>query len=131
MAKRFLRLARSGVVATALSCSVMITECIAQDVGRRHDKDLLRLSELLGTIHYLRELCGENDGQRWRTQMQALIDAEGTTPLRRVVLTKRFNKGYRTFQRTYRDCTATARTAIARFVSEGAEIANRLADKGG
>jgi len=101
----------------------------AQDTGKPYDRDLFRLSELLGAIHYLRELCSANDGDRWRREMEALIKAEGTTALRRVTLTKRFNKGYRSFQRTYRSCTQTALTAIDRFVGEGAEIATRLVEK--
>ncbi|MEL7543579.1 MAG: TIGR02301 family protein [Pseudomonadota bacterium] len=98
----------------------------AQEKSRPYDRDLFRLSELLGAIHYLRELCASGDGTRWRDQMEALIEAEGTSALRKVTLTKRFNKGYRSFQRTYRSCTQTAETAIARFVGEGAEIAARL-----
>ncbi len=32
--------------------------------------------EILGTLHYLRGICGTNEGAKWRNQMQALIDAE-------------------------------------------------------
>ena len=28
-----------------------------------YDEKLVRLSEILGAVHYLRELCGSNDGQ--------------------------------------------------------------------
>ncbi len=113
--------------ATAVVCvCICATPLLAQDKARPYDRDLLRLSELLGAIHYLRELCAANDGDRWRKEMEALIEAEGTSALRRVTLTKRFNKGYRSFQRTYRSCTNTALTAIDRFVDEGAEIATRL-----
>ena len=34
---------------------------------RPYDDKLLRLSEILGAIHYLRELCGAREGQTWRT----------------------------------------------------------------
>lgn len=98
----------------------------AQDKPRPYDRDLLRLSELLGAIHYLRALCAADDGTRWRDEMQALIAAEGTSARRKVQFTRRFNKGYRNFQRTYRSCTQTARTAIDRFAGEAAEIATRL-----
>ncbi len=36
---------------------------------------LLRLAEVLGSLHYLRNLCGE-EGTQWRDQMQKLIEAE-------------------------------------------------------
>jgi len=29
-----------------------------------------------GTLHYLRGICGTNEGPKWRNEMQALIDAE-------------------------------------------------------
>ena len=35
------------------------------------DKDLQRLAEILGALHYLRQLCGANEGPKWRNEMQA------------------------------------------------------------
>jgi len=93
---------------------------------RPYDERLMRLSEILGAIHYLRELCGSNDGQAWRDRMKELMDAEGSTALRRAKLTRSFNNGYRSYSRTYNNCTPSAQTAIARFLAEGAEIADAL-----
>jgi uncharacterized protein (TIGR02301 family) len=53
---------------------------------RPYDERLMRLSEILGAVHYLRELCGANDGQAWRDRMKELMDAEGSTALRRAKL---------------------------------------------
>src|SRR5690348_10968666 len=47
-----------------------------QDAAAPFDGDLQRLAEILGTLHYLRGICGSNDGAKWRSQMQALVDAE-------------------------------------------------------
>jgi uncharacterized protein (TIGR02301 family) len=94
---------------------------------RPYDDKLLRLSEILGAVHYLRELCGANDGQKWRDQMKELVDNEGSTALRRARLTRSFNNGYRSYSRTYSACSASAQTAIGRFLTEGAEIAETLA----
>jgi uncharacterized protein (TIGR02301 family) len=93
---------------------------------RPYDERLMRLSEILGAVHYLRELCGSNDGQAWRERMKELMDAEGSTALRRAKLTRSFNNGYRSYSRTYNNCTPSAQTAITRFLSEGAEIADAL-----
>jgi uncharacterized protein (TIGR02301 family) len=93
---------------------------------RPYDERLMRLSEILGAIHYLRELCGSNDGQAWRDRMKELMDAEGSTALRRAKLTRSFNNGYRSYSRTYNNCTPSAQTAITRFLSEGAELAEAL-----
>jgi uncharacterized protein (TIGR02301 family) len=77
-------------------------------------------------VHYLRELCGANDGQAWRDRMRELMDAEGSSALRRAKLTRSFNNGYRSYSRTYNACTPSAQTAITRFLTEGSEIADGL-----
>jgi len=94
--------------------------------SKPYDDRLMRLSEVLGAVHYLRELCGANDGQLWRERMKELMDAEGSTALRRAKLTRSFNNGYRSYSRTYNTCTPSAQTAINRFLGEGAEIADTL-----
>jgi uncharacterized protein (TIGR02301 family) len=94
---------------------------------RPYDDKLLRLSEILGAVHYLRELCGANDGQLWRDRMRELMDTEGSSALRRAKLTRGFNNGYRSYSRTYSSCSTTAQTAIDRFLAEGADIADNLA----
>jgi len=97
----------------------------AQDT-KPYDDKLMRLSEILGAVHYLRELCGADEGQLWRDRMRDLIDAEGTTALRRARLTRSFNKGYLGYSRTYRTCTPSAETAIKRFLTEATQIADDL-----
>jgi uncharacterized protein (TIGR02301 family) len=92
-----------------------------------YDDKLMRLSEILGAVHYLRELCGANDGQTWRDRMRELMDTEGSSALRRARLTRSFNNGYRAYSRTYNACSQSAQTAITRFLAEGAEIADSLA----
>jgi|SRR5262245_32183672 len=95
--------------------------------AKPYDDKLMRLSEILGAVHYLRELCGANDGQKWRDQMRELMDTEGSSALRRAKLTRSFNNGYRAYSRTYSACSQSAQTAITRFLTEGAEIADSLA----
>jgi len=94
---------------------------------RPYDAKLLRLAEILGAVHYLRELCGAGEGQTWRVQMEEIVKYEGTTAVRRAKLVNSFNDGYRGYRRTYRSCTESASVAIARFTEEGAEIAVVLA----
>ena len=95
---------------------------------RPYDGQLLRLSEILGSIHYLRELCAANDGMAWRKQMSELLTAEGSSALRRARLTKSFNKGYKDYARTYNNCTPSARLAIKRFLASGAKLAQGLVE---
>jgi uncharacterized protein (TIGR02301 family) len=87
----------------------------------------MRLAEILGAVHYLRELCGAEEGQIWRDQMKEILRNEGTTAVRRAKLVNSFNDGYRGYRRTYRSCTQSATLATVRFSSEGATIAASLA----
>jgi uncharacterized protein (TIGR02301 family) len=95
--------------------------------AKPYDDKLMRLTEILGAVHYLRELCGSNDGQKWRDSMKELMDTEGSSALRRARLTRSFNNGYRAYSRTYNACSQSAQTAISRFLAEGAEISDSLA----
>jgi len=94
---------------------------------RPYDNKLMRLAEILGAVHYLRELCGADEGQLWRDQMKDILKNEGTTAVRRAKLVKSFNDGYRGYRRTYRSCTQSATLATKRFSAEGAQIASSLA----
>ena len=98
----------------------------AVEDGKPYDERLMRLSEILGAVHYLRELCGANDGSLWRDRMREIMEGEGSTALRRAKLTRSFNNGYRSYSRTYQSCTPSAQTAITRFLAEGSEIADGL-----
>ena len=90
------------------------------------DGDLMRLAEILGALHYLRALCGANEGQKWRDEMQALLDAEAPSGERRNRLVANFNRGYRGFQQTYRTCTPAADVAVRRYLDEGAKISREI-----
>jgi uncharacterized protein (TIGR02301 family) len=94
--------------------------------SKPYDDRLFRLSEILGAVHYLRELCGADEGQLWRDRMGQLLQSEGYTALRRAKLTRSFNKGYRSYSRTYNTCSPSAQSAINRFLTEGAQIAEGL-----
>ena len=98
----------------------------AQDAAAPFDGDLQRLAEILGTLHYLRGICGTNEGSKWRNQMQALIDAETPSGERRARMIAGFNRGYNGFQQTYRTCTPAAKVAIRRYIEEGSKISRDL-----
>ena len=93
---------------------------------RPYDEKLMRLAEILGSVHYLRELCGAGEGQLWRDQMREIVRIEGTTGVRRAKLVNKFNEGYRGYRQTYRTCTESATRAASRFSTEGAELASAL-----
>ena len=67
-----------------------------------YETQLLRLSEILGALAFLRDLCGGTDGGSWRSEMIALLAAENPGPERRGRLVSRFNHGFETFNAVYR-----------------------------
>jgi uncharacterized protein (TIGR02301 family) len=115
------------VVTASFSMSLAFTApAHAQGVEKPYDDRLMRLSEIVGAVHYLRELCGANDGQVWRERMREIIEAEGSNAMRRARLTRSFNQGYYSYSKTHKICTTTAQTAISRFMSEGAQLSEAL-----
>jgi uncharacterized protein (TIGR02301 family) len=90
------------------------------------DPVLERLAEILGSLHYLRGVCGSNEGTKWRNEMQALVDAEAPSGPRRTQMIAHFNRGYRTFEQSYRTCTPAADLAIRRYLEEGSKIAREV-----
>ena len=110
---------------------LLVLSCLAgplraEDGAAPFDNDLQRLAEILGTLHYLRGICGSNEGAKWRNEMQALIDAETPAGDRRARMIAGFNRGYNGFQQTYRTCTPAATVAIRRYIDEGLKISRDL-----
>jgi uncharacterized protein (TIGR02301 family) len=117
---------RAFIILTCLASLAGSPARAAPESSANFEADLSRLAEILGALHYLRNVCGANEGQKWREQMQALIETEGQTGDRKAKLVASFNQGYRGFQQTYRTCTPAADLAIRRYLAEGAKIAREV-----
>jgi uncharacterized protein (TIGR02301 family) len=98
----------------------------APEVTTPYDPDLQRLAEILGALHFLRGICGYNEGQKWRDEAQALIDAEAPSGKRHDEMVESFNRGYLGFRQSYRSCTPAAKIVIRRYLQEGAQIARDI-----
>ncbi len=98
----------------------------AADGTAPFDPGLARLSEILGGLHYLRDLCGAKEGNKWRSEMQSLLDAEAPNGDRRSKFIAYFNKGYQAYQQTYHACTPSAELVIRRSLEEGSKIAREI-----
>jgi uncharacterized protein (TIGR02301 family) len=96
-----------------------------------YEKELLRLSEIVGSLAFLRSLCSSSDAGEWPKRMQALLETEGTTPGRRERLAGAYNRGYRGYAVTYRTCTPSAVEASARYLKEGESLSRNLAGRYG
>ncbi len=119
-----MRRQRLAILALVLACG--LTSVQAQDAAAPFDPELQRVAEILGSLHFLRNLCNSNEGGQWRNEMQALVDAETPSGERRARMIAAFNRGYAGFQQTYRTCTPPAEAAIQRLVAEGSRISRDL-----
>jgi len=103
-----------------------VAPAVAAEAAAPFDVGLARLAEILGSLHYLRGICGANEGNKWRTEMQALLDAEAPSGQRRAQFIGHFNRGYRAYLQTYHTCTPAADLAIRRYLEEGSKIAREV-----
>lgn len=123
----FSRASALVAILTMATAVVVPLPAAAQAADPPYESQLLRLSEILGALHYLRPLCGaDEDDQTWRKQMEELIAAEEPSERRRARLTDRFNLGYSSFASVYRTCTPAAAAAVDRYQREGVRIARDI-----
>jgi uncharacterized protein (TIGR02301 family) len=94
------------------------------------EQPLMRLAEVLGSLHYLRNLCGET-GNQWRDEMERLLASENPQPERKARFVASFNRGYRSFDGVYVACTASATEAISRYMKEGEALSRDIATRYG
>jgi uncharacterized protein (TIGR02301 family) len=96
-----------------------------------YEPQLLRLAEILGALSYLRDLCGEKDGDKWRENMRALMEAEAKTQARKERLAGAFNRGFRGYEVLHRSCTSNAQVIIERMLDEGTKLSDDVANRFG
>ena len=97
------------------------------DLPTPYDTQLLRVSEIMGSLHYLRNLCLDSKEDRWRVNVQQLIESEtNNEPKRKAKLTAAFNRGYRSFGSVYTTCTSVARVAAEQYRNEAATLVGEI-----
>jgi uncharacterized protein (TIGR02301 family) len=108
------------------ACGLMFLSSPAAALDAPYELRLYRLGEVLGSLHYLRSLCGE-EGNAWREQMEALIAAEDPPQEKRRRLVASFNRGYRSHAEIHLACTPAVVAAIERYMDEGEALAQETA----
>ncbi|MET3790582.1 TIGR02301 family protein [Aquamicrobium terrae] len=121
---------RRILLAVALVLSTALASGPARSAEAPFEAGLMRLAEILGSLHFLRNLCGEN-GAEWRGQMEKLLESENPDPDRRARFIASFNRGYRSFGETYKSCTPSAVAAINRYMKEGEALTRDIASRYG
>lgn len=117
-------------LAACLAVSMTVAASPAPAAEAPFEPGLMRLAEVLGSLHFLRNLCGEK-GDKWRVEMEKLLESENPDPDRRARFIASFNRGYRSFSGTYTRCTPSATEAIARYMKEGETLSRDIASRYG
>ncbi|TGQ66738.1 TIGR02301 family protein [Mesorhizobium sp. M00.F.Ca.ET.186.01.1.1] len=120
----------SLILAICLAVSAALTARPALAAEAPFEPGLMRLAEVLGSLHFLRNLCGEK-GDQWRAEMEKLLESENPDPDRRARFIASFNRGYRSFGGTYTQCTESATEAISRYMKEGETLSRDIASRYG
>jgi uncharacterized protein (TIGR02301 family) len=126
LAMRFRLLLPRLILALALLLPVLP----ARAVEAPYESRLVRLAEILGALHYLRNLCGEH-GDRWRNEMDAILKSDNPDAATRTKLIASFNRGYRSYSDVYKTCTASATAAIERYMKEGSALSDDIVTRFG
>jgi len=96
-----------------------------------YEEQILERAEILGSLHYLRELCQAGENGLWRTQMEGMLSAEQPSANRKAYLVARFNRGFRALREVYRACTPAAAEAANRYLRQGMRIAAEIPNRYG
>ncbi|WP_275448466.1 TIGR02301 family protein [Mesorhizobium retamae] len=123
-----IRVVASLLLGLAMAVAIPVRAPLAAEAP--FEPGLMRLAEVLGSLHFLRNLCGEK-GDRWRDEMENLLASENPDPERRARFIAAFNRGYRSFSSTYTQCTSSATEAISRYMKEGESLSRDIASRYG
>ncbi|PHP68278.1 TIGR02301 family protein [Zhengella mangrovi] len=107
---------------------VLLFLAAAQPAGAQtapYDDRMIRLAEVLGSLHYLRNLCGEK-GNAWRNRMEDILAVETPDGDRRKRYIASFNRGYRSYAAIHTTCTDASMQAIDRYMKEGESLSREI-----
>jgi uncharacterized protein (TIGR02301 family) len=121
----FSRFTAAAALSLLMAASEFTPAAAAEPGDPPYQAKLERLSEILGSVHYLRNLCGTKTTV-WRDKMDEILSSENPTDERKSRLVARFNRGYRSFASSYGACTESATLALRRYMSEGEGLTKEI-----
>ncbi|MEO0637117.1 MAG: TIGR02301 family protein [Pseudomonadota bacterium] len=103
----------------------------SEDVAPPYEEQLERLSEVLGSLHFLRQICDGSEAEDWRNAMAEFLAAEEPSPKRRAKFITLFNRGYDGFSAQYTRCTQQANEATRLYLREGRALSEGIVNRYG
>ncbi len=121
-----------GLVSAIMALALVLAITLAPAPARA-DKltdGIGRLSEILGAIHHLRDICGANDGPLWRNKMIDMINVAELDAAQRQTMITHFNDAFYQARTRYPMCTRDAAKRANMLFDEAHQLAARLAGAG-
>lgn len=105
-----------------------------QDETPPYEGDILKLSELMGSVAFLADLCPDmhdpaQNGEMWRQKAQSLLDTQAKSDILKALMAGAYNRGYQDYEVNYNACTDVARTGFSRDLSAINHLASALTRK--
>lgn len=121
-----------GLVSAIMALALVLAVTLAPAPARA-DKltdGIERLSEILGAIHHLRDVCGANDGPLWRNKMIDMINVAELDATQRQTMISHFNDAFYQARTRYPMCTQDAAKRANMLFDEAYQLAARLSGAG-
>ena len=96
--------------------------------GTFGEDELVRLSSILGGVHYIRSKCSRSERQVWRDRMQTLLKIEQPSQLLENKMVGEFNAAYKRQERKYSRCNRDAKDEAKRLAVEGQGLIARMTE---
>jgi len=125
---RSVRRRRHIAMALCLGLGWQVSFAAAQTAQPEFAADLMRFSQILGTVAFLDDLCSPNSagGGQWRQRMASLLDAQGLKDDARRPYVDAFNRGQGSMALLHRRCGADEQALLDHYLEEGASLSDRL-----
>lgn len=114
-------------LALMLGCAVASLPARADNSQTSLMSGLVRLAEILGSVHHLREICGADEGAMWRNKMIDMMNVASLDAEARQRMISHFNDAYYQARSTFPECSTPAAAKSNALLEEGRRLAASLA----
>lgn len=133
MARKTSGFGTRATIGAALALALMLVSAPGSTPARAEDMTggLLRLAEILGSVHHLREVCGAHEGALWRNKMIDMLNVADLDAGTRQVMVSHFNEAYYQARAAFPDCSDSAAAKANSLFDEARRLAARLSGTDG
>lgn len=114
-------------LALMLGCAAASLPAHADNAQDNLTAGLVRLAEILGSVHHLREVCGADEGALWRNKMIDMMNVASLDAEARQRMISHFNEAYYRAQSMFPECSGSAAAQSNALFDEGRKLAASLA----